>query len=145
MMIIGRGTPILLWFIPDNWVYKTEEGEVRPIRLMVSGLIALIATFALWARLGDDLSEKRQKDREARISLRMSYKERDLREMNKYKREEAIAELRRRKEELDKLQKISPFQEESIVLEQLLEESDKKQKTRIGMFGEILDEQEESL
>jgi hypothetical protein len=154
-MIISRGTqsPIFLWFIPDDWTYKTEEGEFRPIRLMVSGFISFVATFALfalWARFGNYLIEKQQKDREARISLRMSDKKRDLRKMNKYKREETFAELRRRKEELDKLKKKSPFQEEEsivlerLLLEQLLKESNKKQKKENNIFEE-LDEQEESL
>lgn len=75
-------------------------------------------------------AEKLRKDREARISLKISYKKCDLREMG-YKREKVLAEFKQKKE-LEKLcedEKLSPFQEEDLIaLEKVLEVWDRKRK-----------------
>lgn len=69
--VVMFGSEPFLRFIPEGWVYETEEGEIRIVRLSITGWIGLAASIFL-ALLFGKVRELRNNNEELRTELRVS-------------------------------------------------------------------------
>lgn len=81
-LVIGSGVRFLFWFIPEDWTYKTEDGEIRPIVISISSFIGLIGAIFLCV-LFDKVDEMRHSIEELETKLNV------------------IGKIKQRKEDLD--------------------------------------------
>ena len=105
--VVTMGVERLLWFIPENWVYETEEGEFRVVRYSIAAIIGFIAAFFL-GTLFDKVTEMRRENKDLCTELaitkeieRRRKEELDFLEEGYVKK--AAAEFRRKLKELEEL------------------------------------------
>lgn len=134
-VIVTTGVERLLLFIPENWVYETEEGDLRLVRYSVAALIGVIAAFFLGA-LFDKVEKLRRENRnvstELEIVRKIARRKEDL-ELDLLERtelEQAATEFKLRLDKLDELaaedRLTRPQEVERRVLLGLVEELEKR-------------------
>lgn len=57
--VIRGGIEPLLWFIPEIWVYETEDDEIMIMRNIIAAAIALAATIFIGSQF-DSIQRKRR-------------------------------------------------------------------------------------
>jgi len=133
LIVVGLGVRPLLWFIPVNWKYETEVGELRVVRDTVSTLIGILAAFFLWL-LFNKVKELRDDNRSMRTELEVARKiarsKEDLDLLEESELEQKAAKFKVRLEKLDELaaeDRLTHSQEvERRVLLGLLDELEKR-------------------
>lgn len=123
IVVIGLGVRPLLLFIPKNWTYETEEGEILVVSSIIAVCISLVAT-GFFVALFEKIGKIRRENKYFRTELRIRRKELDFFEESSVKK--AAAEFRQRLEKLEELaviDRLRPAQEvEQSVLLSLLKE-----------------------
>lgn len=145
-IVIGLGVRYLLWFIPKDWTYETEEGEIRLVVSSIASLIGLCAAIFL-GFLFDKVQKIRRENRDLCTELTITRKiERRRKELDFFEEshvKEAAAEFRQKLEELEALAEtdsLKPAQEiERRVLLGLLNELE----WRLESLTEMDDEDDE--
>jgi len=130
-IIIARGFDLYLWFIPDNWSYETEEGEIQYVRTTITAFTGFVVTCCLTVVLEKVCRQKHREQTEEKIAwLILKKKGRLDSAVNKSEREKVLAEFRTEKDKLEKLEwksKLTPVQERNLrVLLGLLDDLEKE-------------------
>ena len=113
--IIARGFDLYLWFIPDSWVYETDEGEIQLVRTTIACLMGLVVTISLAIALEKVCHQKHREQTESTIRWFILEKKRRLDSaVSENERDIILAEFRKEKVNLEKLNKLKPFQERNL-------------------------------
>lgn len=120
-----------LWFIPDGWTYKTDDGEIKAIRLAVASTIGVFAALALAGLFHRVCKEKWDKERGERIRCHIHALKFQIHANFGGDRVLAFFRFIEKKQVLDTLAregKIAPWQEEELeALMQVLSEIDEEE------------------
>jgi hypothetical protein len=103
-IIIGTGLDLYLWFIPDSWAYKTDEGEIQYVRETIKACLALGITCCFASVLEKACREKHRERTEENIKWDIErYKIKLKTALSESDRSEILSELKAEKAELYKL------------------------------------------
>jgi hypothetical protein len=117
-VIIGTGLDLYLWFIPDRWAYRTDEGDIQFVRETIKACLAFGITFCLASVLEKACLEKHREQTEEDIMWKIKRYKMQLDTASKESdRSEILSELKAEKSELEKLNlqnKLTPWQEKKL-------------------------------
>lgn len=131
VFIVSRGILSLLWFIPESWVYETEEGDFRMVRLSISTTAGLAAAFC-FASLHGVISRMRRENERMNTELAVS------REVARRKSElELLLEDDELKETVEELKlELKPL-EELGYRDRLTRSQDFERRVLLGLLDEL--------
>ena len=127
--IITTGVKLYMWFIPDNWTYETDEGEIKAVRWSIASILGFAITCCLTTVLEKVCLQKHQEQTEEKIAWDIERNKRNLdSEASESNREKILETFRKEKASLEELNwqnKLTPIQDRKLrVLQGLFDELD---------------------